>query len=150
MKNGLFRAPRLVLIIAFFTLSSCASLLDQLTESNDLAELDRGYVAEATSRETPCEGIFCRSSGAAAEGAGRSPASLSPEERAVRRAIDARDVVLGMTRQDVTSSWGEPMQREVAGRGSHGNERWTYGSKYSLNGVRTVVFENGRVAGWHR
>ena len=55
-----------------------------------------------------------------------------------------------MTRRDVTAAWGEPLQREVAGRGATGNERWTYGTRYSLEGSRTVIFENGRVSGWHR
>lgn len=149
MKNGLFKLPLAFLFIASLQLSSCASLL-AFTETDDPAEYDRGYATEEED-DSDCVGRYCNQADASGEGrGGRELASLSEPDRERQRAIDARDVVLGMTRRDVTAAWGEPLQREVAGRGATGNERWTYGSRYSLEGSRTVIFENGRVSGWHR
>lgn len=150
MKKGIFTIPNAALLLAFLTLNSCASLLSYLEDDKDPATLDRGYAAEESQDENDdaCTGRFCRSAGFRSET--RELASDTREQSRLRRAIDSRDVILGMTRQNVMQSWGEPVQREVAGRGATGNERWTYGSRYSLQGSRTVIFENGRVAGWER
>lgn len=149
MKNGLFKLPLAFLFIAFLSLSSCATLLE-FTETDDPADYDRGYATEEED-DSNCVGRYCNQANAeGAESGRRELASLSEPERRLQRAIESRDVVLGMTRRDVTAAWGEPLQREVAGRGATGNERWTYGTRYSLEGSRTVIFENGRVSGWHR
>lgn len=147
MKKGIFTLLNCLSLATLLSLSSCATLLSYLEEDSDPATLDRGYVSEEMADED-CSGRFCRSAEAKAET--RELASVNREESRLRRAIDSRDVVLGMTRQHVMESWGEPVQREVAGRGRTGNERWTYGTRYSLDGSRTVIFENGRVAGWER
>jgi hypothetical protein len=148
MKKGIFTLLNCLYLASLISLSSCASLLSYLEEDNDPATLDRGYAAEESTEEEDCAGRFCRSAEARAKT--RELASVSREESRLRRAIGSRDVILGMTRQHVMESWGEPVQREVAGRGMTGNERWTYGSRFSLQGSRTVIFENGRVAGWER
>ena len=149
MKNGFFRfLSALLMSLSLAQLTGCASLLDFSEE--DPSEYDRGYQAHS---QYDCDGGFCDTEAGDIEE--RSPASIrrAPVEDArldVRRAIETRDVVLGMSRQDVVQSWGEPVQREVAGNGTAGHERWTYGSRYSFSQPRTVIFQNGRVAGWHR
>jgi hypothetical protein len=157
-KTGFFHSPfRLFLFAAaLFSLQGCANFLT-LSEREDPNEYDRGYVAENSDDEQgpagDCSGRHCQ----ADEHSGRSLASVGQRDdrtefdrRRIRDAIDTRDVVLGMSRTEVLESWGQPSQREVAGRSGSGHERWTYGSRYSLNGSRTVIFENGRVAGWSR
>jgi hypothetical protein len=143
-------------------LSGCASLLDFGAEED--VTYDRGYIDELRDGAQPCRGSDCdteaesedgRSPASYAENAPVAPVSEAADEgddadSRVQRAIRTRDIILGMTRQDVMQSWGEPSQREVAGRGVSGHERWTYGSRYSLENSRTIIFENGRVAGWHR
>lgn len=143
MKEGLFPMfTRFALVCLLAQLSGCASLL--VFEEDNQADYDRGYqTAEGYDRKPACADEFCHTESDAARG-------LSGDEREARRQAVSRDVVIGMTRSDVMSSWGEPVQREVAGNGSTGHERWTYGSRYSLQGARTVIFENGRVAGWNR
>ena len=68
----------------------------------------------------------------------------------VREAIEANDVIPGMTRSQVIQSWGEPMVREFAGKQESGHERWTYGTRRSQRGETFLFFENGRVVGWQR
>jgi hypothetical protein len=70
-------------------------------------------------------------------------------------AIEANDVMLGMTKQAVRESWGEPELVEVAGNPIYGNERWKYMQEISSSeGYRTeariIYFEGGRVAGWEK
>lgn len=152
MKNGLFSQRKPILTLCFLTillgLNGCASFLQMGEAADDPNDYDRGYSRgepEGTVADLVDRAMF------------RKPASVSdaidelsgPQKR-IRDAIDTRDVVIGMSRHDVTESWGLPTQREVAGSGNGGHERWTYGSRYSLNGSRTVIFENGKVAGWNR
>lgn len=150
MKNGIFRTlTALTLGLSLLQLSGCAGFLE-LTEEGDPADYDRGYAAADADN---CTGRFCDTESDEASGPSRSLAHVEHEGRGgtrVKQAIETRDVILGMTRQDVMQSWGEPVQREVAGNGNGGHERWTYGTRYSFSGARTVIFENGRVAGWHR
>lgn len=55
------------------------------------------------------------------------------------------DIILGMSMDDVTNSWGRPTRRDVAGNPMHKNERWSY----NRNGQRKhIYFESGRVGGW--
>lgn len=150
MKNGLFKILFVfAAALAVSQLTGCAGFFEEGLEEDGLA-YDRGY--GATSEEdddSPCTGPYCHA-GAAPAMEGELNGPLGHEERRANRAIESRDVVLGMTRQQVMSSWGEPQQREVAGARATGHEKWTYGSRYSLNGSRVVIFENGRVAGWRR
>jgi len=147
MKKGFFHS-QLLLYTLLFLLSGCASFL-QLAEEDDPNSYDRGYASE-------CSGAYCDDTVAEGDSGfstflGRKIARNDDEKAELnrsRRAIETRDVVLGMTRKEVISSWGEPIQKEVAGRGTTGHERWTFGSRYSLSGSKTVIFEDGKVAGW--
>ncbi len=85
----------------------------------------------------------------------RDPIDMSSDEyrrERVAPAIENRDIVPGMSPQDVISAWGRPRDIEVAGDGTHGNERWVYYSgnslRYGISQPRVIYFENGRVAGW--
>lgn len=74
----------------------------------------------------------------------------SPEEQFL---IEQADIALGMSKQAVRESWGEPDLIEAAGNPMYGNERWHYsGQSSSAEGFRiqqrVVYFEAGRVAGW--
>jgi hypothetical protein len=141
MKNGFFRSFKaFTLGLVFFSLSGCATLFD-LAADEDPADYDRGYGLEEQAE---------LADNTESDGFDRSPASAPENNFRLKRAIEARDIILGMTRQDVMRSWGEPVQREVAGTRDGGHERWTYGTRYKFSGSRTVIFENGRVAGWNR
>jgi hypothetical protein len=149
MKKGFFRLTPLAYLMVFSLTSGCATLFDFGAEENP-SEYDRGYTLDSDE----CTGRFCDTEADADSGISRKLASEMGEENnpnyRIKTAIETRDIILGMTRQDVSQSWGEPVQREVAGNGRDGHERWIYGSRYSLGGSRTVIFENGKVAGWHR
>jgi hypothetical protein len=147
MKNGIFRTLSTIMIgFAFIQLSSCATLFD-FAEDNP-AEFDRGY---RSGSEKACAGAACHTEADSVKAFSSSSAQASEGGgKRIRRAIDARDIILGMTRDEVLESWGSPAQREIAGTGGSGNERWTYGSRFSFGGSRTVIFEKGRVAGWYR
>jgi hypothetical protein len=149
MKNRIFCLIALISL----NLSACATFFELDTE-NDLASADRAYTEQDESEEDACYGRFCGESANEESdteaAASRGLASKTSPDRKMQRAIAARDVVIGMTRQQVANSWGEPYMREVAGDKNGGHERWTYGSRYSLSGSKTVIFENGRVAGWNR
>lgn len=78
------------------------------------------------------------------------------EERLIEsygKVIDEKDIALGMPRQAVRESWGDPDLVEVAGRSQFGNERWHYNKDISssdgFNRERRIIyFESGLVAGW--
>ena len=152
MKNGIFRSlTALILGLTLLQLQGCASLLNfGATGEDDPAEYDRGYSPNAN--EEDCDGGDCDTVVGASDDGEYRRMGRTPEEGGgrVKRAIKTRDVILGMTRQEVEDSWGAPAQRAVAGNGTGGHERWTYGSRYSLGNGRTVIFENGKVAGWRR
>ncbi len=72
-----------------------------------------------------------------------------------RKLIEENDITLGMTRQAVRDSWGEPELVEVAGNPMYGNERWRYLEEISSpegyqKETRTIYFESGRVVGWEK
>lgn len=54
-------------------------------------------------------------------------------------------LLLGMTKQDVVTRWGQPQNVEVAGHPSMQNERWSFAEQGKLH---YVFFEAGRVQGW--
>ncbi len=147
MKKGFFKAPppSFFLLVTLLSLPSCAGFLELTNrDSEDPAEFDRGYDPDSAEGEEPDTETITGND----EDDGGAANELEYSQRRVKRAIAARDVVLGMTRKQVADSWGRPTQREVAGKSGGGHERWTYGSKFSLTEPRTVIFENGRVAGW--
>lgn len=66
----------------------------------------------------------------------------------IQSAIRRRDIVVGMQREALTESWGEPSRIEVSGIGSNA-ERWTYYANPGLKeGKRFVYLEDGVVVGW--
>ncbi len=73
----------------------------------------------------------------------------------VKDAVSKSDIILGMTRDAVIESWGEPITVEVAGNQLYGNERWKYVEFVSTaegyqKEERVVIFESGKVVGWQR
>jgi len=60
-------------------------------------------------------------------------------------AVRNRDILLGMSKDTVAESWGQPQRVDVAGNPRYENERWTYVKNGKL---RHVYFESGRVEGW--
>jgi hypothetical protein len=79
----------------------------------------------------------------------------TPNKPEIQALIDINDITIGMTKQAVRDSWGEPEAVEVAGNPLYGNERWGYTEQLpSSDGFqtekRTVYFEGGRVTGWER
>jgi hypothetical protein len=131
MKNGLF--TKLPLLLLFLCLNGCASFLSLGENAEDPADFDRGYSREASTGE---DQVSSTDSSYDRVPASDTSSSLSYEQRRIKRAIEMRDVVLGMNRHDVTESWGQPSRRDVAGHGDGGHERWVFGSRYSLSGSR--------------
>lgn len=74
----------------------------------------------------------------------------SPQER---EAISRGDIYIGMTKDGVQQSWGDPILVEIAGNRMLGNERWKFVEYMSTpegyqKEERVVIFEKGKVAGW--
>lgn len=136
-----------------FLLTGCATLFE--ADREPASAYDRGYDPtdeKSNEDDADCVGRFCVPSQKPAATNDETKSYFTPHEKngRVKDAIDSRDVILGMTRNQVMESWGEPSVREVAGDGNGGHERWHFGSRYSLQGSRILIFENGRVAGWYR
>lgn len=79
----------------------------------------------------------------------------TPNAPEIQALIEINDITVGMTKQAVRDSWGEPELVEVAGNPLYGNERWAYREQLpSSEGFQTekrmVYFEAGRVIGWDR
>lgn len=56
-----------------------------------------------------------------------------------------REIVLGMSKNQVIQSWGRPDRKDFSGDSRYQNERWAY----SQNGtVRYIYFQGGKVGGW--
>jgi hypothetical protein len=73
----------------------------------------------------------------------------------VRDAVSRQDIILGMPKDAVMESWGEPASIEVAGNRYYGNERWKYIEYVTTpegyqKEERVVIFESGKVVGWKR
>lgn len=159
MKNGIFYRSLITLFyLSLFSLTGCAAFIE--LDDRDPGGYDRGYTA-AEDDDAPCSGRFCDSENIRSRARENISRNTQDEESGelmvvsdgdvrIRKAVEARDVVVGMNAEQVQASWGEPTLREAAGDGRGGHERWTYGSRYSLNGSRTIIFENGKVAGWSR
>ena len=71
--------------------------------------------------------------------------SSRESSRDIQAAVRSRDVVLGMTKGQVESSWGRPMRVDVAGNPRYENERWSF---YDAGKVKYIYFEGGVVHGW--
>lgn len=71
-------------------------------------------------------------------GPSRGLASLQP--------VYSSALQLGMTKDQVMSTWGRPARVEVAGNPRNENERWSF---YENGQVKFVYFEGGAVQGWN-
>lgn len=73
--------------------------------------------------------------------------------RNVASLVEQNDIALGMQKDAVRDSWGDPEYVEVSGNPKFENERWKFSvpvqttEGYQME-ERLVYFENGRVVGW--
>ncbi|MCO5143659.1 MAG: DUF2845 domain-containing protein [Oligoflexia bacterium] len=133
-------------LVFLLSASGCSGFIVLGDDNSSDLDYDRGYrssYSESSEAEDEIPTLKAKNQAYLEDGA-------AAEESRSKIAIRARDVILGMTVQEVLQSWGEPTQVEVAGKGERGHERWTYGSRFSLNGNRVIIFEDGKVAGWYR
>ena len=71
---------------------------------------------------------------------GRSIASVAFGDMSLEKPL-----TVGMTKNEVCVTWGQPAIVEFAGNPSFQNERWSF----SRNGrTNYIYFESGRVSGW--
>lgn len=71
---------------------------------------------------------------------GRSIASVAFGDMSLERPI-----TLGMSKDDVASTWGQPTQVDYAGNPVYQNERWSFWRNGRAN---YIYFESGKVSGW--
>ncbi len=95
---------------------------------------------EARDRYAMSKGIYSRTG------------KFSPQ---IKKAITDSDIIVGMPKEAVMQSWGEPADRFVAGSEMYGNEKWTYTEMVPSNEgyqkeQRSVYFTNGKVSGWEK
>lgn len=81
--------------------------------------------------------------------------SPSRYNRDIASLIEQNDIALGMAKQAVRESWGDPAVVEYAGRPGAGNERWSYKeyiptSEGYQEEQRVLYFENGVLVGWEK
>lgn len=67
------------------------------------------------------------------------------ESSLMNRAVGQKELIQGMSKDDVIRSWGRPMRVDVAGNPTLQNERWAFMRRGQ---VHYVFFEEGRVQGW--
>jgi len=60
----------------------------------------------------------------------------------IKRAIQDRSVAVGMTTEQVISSWGRPAKRTISMSSGYAMEHWTYSGRHAS---RHVYFKNGEV-----
>lgn len=138
-----------IVLLSLFSVSCSTMLADFGLADDPQAKLaDCEDDADCDAEETSYDDRFAREETSEADD-GFERDNGSTRNR-VRAAIEANDVIPGMTRSEVVQSWGEPKVREFAGSGDSGHERWIYGTRRSQRGETFLIFENGRVVGWHR
>lgn len=80
--------------------------------------------------------------------------STERHSRGIAHLIEQNDIALGMQKEAVKESWGDPDYVEVAGNPKLENERWRFSlpiqtsEGYQIE-ERFVYFENGQVVGWN-
>lgn len=73
--------------------------------------------------------------------------------RSISSLVEQSDIALGMPKDAVRDSWGDPSYVEISGNPKFENERWRFSTPvqtaddYKIE-ERFVYFENGRVVGW--
>jgi hypothetical protein len=79
--------------------------------------------------------------------------SSERHSRNIASLIEENDIALGMQKEAVRDSWGDPDYVEVSGNPKFENERWKFSlpiqtsEGYQIE-ERLVYFESGRVVGW--
>lgn len=79
--------------------------------------------------------------------------SSERHSRNIASLIEQNDIALGMQKEAVKDSWGDPDYVEVSGNPKFENERWKFSlpiqtpEGYQIE-ERLVYFESGRVVGW--
>lgn len=128
-----------------FTFTSAAPFLDSLArEEARTAEFQtmRGkQKAAAAKRSEALEAAVERLHGVGSSDQRIAEIRAKHWSDAITRAVIARMIFLGMTREQVLASWGEPndIHRTVTPDDVH--EQWVYGSQY-------VYLDNGIVTAW--
>lgn len=61
----------------------------------------------------------------------------------VAKAIAEKQIVVGMTPQEVITSWGDPKRKNVSGGAGGAREQWIYDGTY-------LYFQGGRVVSWQQ
>lgn len=79
--------------------------------------------------------------------------SSERHSRNIASLIEQNDIALGMGKEAVRESWGDPDYIEVSGNPKFENERWRFSLPVQTSDgyhieERLVYFENGRVVGW--
>lgn len=96
------------------------------------------------------EDIYSRERWIQARGLGFSSERYN---RNISSLVEQSDIALGMPKDAVRDSWGDPDYVEVSGNPKFENERWRFSTPvqtsedYKIE-ERFVYFENGRVVGW--
>ena len=126
--------------------AACARPVRQDSDGPD------GFVTQ--SAETPTFSEAALAWDGDPQGAPATLAITSREDLRIERAIASRDIVLGMTVEDVQKSWGDPAEVLFSGHPAYGNQRWIYvigvsGDATVRSSRRVIDFENGHVAAWH-
>jgi hypothetical protein len=94
--------------------------------------------------------IFARERWAQSKGLSSNPEKYS---RTLASLIEQNDIAIGMNKEAVRDSWGDPDLVEVSGNPKFENERWRFSvptqtpEGYQME-ERFVYFESGRVVGW--
>ncbi len=101
-------------VMVVLMLTGCATLFEP--ERDPASSYDRGYTPNGTATEddkaneddSDCVGRFCVPKNTNSKKDEESKNYFMPNEKNVRvkQAIDSRDVILGMTRNQVVESWG--------------------------------------------
>jgi len=109
------------------------------------------YMSEADRIEfLQLNDIYSRERFAMSKGFASNPEKYS---RGLASLIEQNDIALGMNKESVRDSWGDPDFVDVSGNPKLENERWRFSvpvetpEGYQIE-ERFVFFENGRVAGW--
>lgn len=81
--------------------------------------------------------------------------SPNRHNRDIASLIEENDIALGMARQAVRESWGDPIEVEYAGKPGNGHERWRYIEYITTpegyqEEERVLYFENGTLVGWEK
>lgn len=104
-------------------------------------------------RDAPCPGAGSDENKMHVSAAPAEPSTLRPGEvdlarqADLRTAIESRKVMVGMTAEQVRSSWGSPTKISNSVIGGHAHAQWVY--RRDKVTTQYVYFEDGKVSGWN-